>query len=110
MIQISTLMPMMQGKNGKGWGNAQNKAANTVSTNKGNRISQNSQRTGNSYHNPTTTAAGPFRGKKKPLQCFRCYGWAYRVKTCGTPETTYGGGLDNLPPNQVTTQDVPPQS
>ena len=35
--QISTLRSMMQGKNEKGQENAQNKAANTASTNNGNK-------------------------------------------------------------------------
>ena len=33
---------------------------------------------------PTTSAAGPFRKGKKPLQCWRCGGWGHTSRECPT--------------------------
>ena len=33
---------------------------------------------------PVVTAAGPFKGKEKPQQCWRCGGWGHTSRECST--------------------------
>ena len=34
---------------------------------------------------PETTSHGPFRGGKKPIQCFKCGGWGHGWRECPSP-------------------------
>ena len=49
---------------------------------------------------PQTSAAGPFRGRDKPVQCFKCQGWGHYKRECPSPE--------NYPRGEGGSQGPPP--
>ena len=42
---------------------------------------------------PEPTAARPFHGNKRPLQCYKCGGWGYVARECPTMENLDWRGL-----------------
>ena len=57
------------------------------------RDNNNNKKKGNGYHKPkgntrqglkgpSTSAAGPFRKEKPPVQCYQCMGWGHYVRNC----------------------------
>ena len=61
---------------------------------------------------PATTAAGPFRKGKKPLQCWHCGGWGHTSRECPTQGNLNWRELNGSkdPPVQAVTQDPPQQT
>ena len=57
------------------------------------RDNNNNKKKGNGYHkpkgdarqtlkSPSTSAAGPFRKEKPPVQCYQCMGWGHYARNC----------------------------
>ena len=57
------------------------------------RDNNNNKKKGNGYHKPkgdarqglkgpSTSAAGPFRKEKPPVQCYQCMGWGHHARNC----------------------------
>ena len=44
----------------------------------------------NKLKGPGTSAAGPFRRGKKPVQCYRCNGWGHYKLQCPNEEPVVG--------------------
>ena len=42
---------------------------------------------------PEPTAAGPFHGNRRPLQCYKCGGWVHVARECPTAENVDWRGL-----------------
>ena len=40
------------------------------------------------------SAAGPFRGRDHPFQCFKCHGWGHLARDCPSPENYRWGESD----------------
>ena len=47
---------------------------------------------------PEKSAAGPFRGRDRPFQCFKCHGWGHLARDCPSPENYRWGESDNHEP------------
>ena len=47
---------------------------------------------------PEPTAAGPFHGKRRPLQCYKCGGWGHVAHECPTAENLDWRGLMQADP------------
>ena len=63
--------------------------------------SPKSPRTGRQNVNergPEPTAAGPFHGSRRPLQCYKCGGWGHVARECSTTENLDWRGLMRADP------------
>ena len=63
--------------------------------------SPKSPRTGRQNVNergPEPTAAGPFHGTRRPLQCYKCGGWGHVARECSTMENLDWRGLMRADP------------
>ena len=47
---------------------------------------------------PEKSAAGPFRGRDCPFQCFKCHGWGHLARDCPSPENYQWAESDNHEP------------
>lgn len=41
---------------------------------------------GRDLKGPNSSAAGPFHGRDRPFQCFKCVGWGHFARDCPSPE------------------------
>ena len=53
---------------------------------------------GRDLKGPEKSAAGPFRGRDRPFQCFKCHGWGHLARDCPSPENYWWGESDNHEP------------
>ena len=58
---------------------------------------------GRDLKGPEKSAAGPFRGRDRPFQCFKCHGWGHLARDCPSPENYWWGRvtiMNLLPPEE----------
>ena len=68
--------------------------------------SPRSPRTGRQNVNergPEPTAAGPFHGNRRPLQCYKCGGWGHVARECPMAENLDWRGLMRADPTPEKT-------
>ena len=53
---------------------------------------------GRDLKGPEKSAAGPFRGRDQPFQCFKCHGWGHLARDCPSLENYWWGESDNHEP------------
>ena len=47
---------------------------------------------------PAVTSAGPFQGRRRPLQCYKCGGWGHVQRECPTSENVDWRGMQRADP------------
>ena len=47
---------------------------------------------------PAITSAGPFQGRRRPLQCYKCGGWGHVQRECPTSENVDWRGMQRADP------------
>ena len=52
---------------------------------------------------PAITAAGPFHGRRRPVQCYKCGGWGHVQRECPTSENVNWRGLQRANPTPEQT-------
>ena len=52
---------------------------------------------------PEPTAAGPFHGNRRPLQCYKCRGWGHVARECPMVENLDWRGLTRADPTPEKT-------
>ena len=52
---------------------------------------------------PAITSAGPFQGRRRPLQCYKCGGWGHVQRECPTSENVDWRGMQRADPTPEPT-------
>ena len=52
---------------------------------------------------PAITSAGPFQGRRRPLQCYKCGGWGHVQRECPTSENVDWRGMQRADPTPEQT-------
>ena len=52
---------------------------------------------------PAITSAGPFQGRRRPLQCYKCGGWGHVQRECPTSENVDWRGMQRANPTPEPT-------
>ena len=52
---------------------------------------------------PAITSAGPFQGRRRPLQCYKCGGWGHVQRECPTSENVDWRGMQRADPTPEKT-------
>ena len=52
---------------------------------------------------PAITSAGPFQGRRRPLQCYKCGGWGHVQRECPTSENVDWRGIQRADPTPEQT-------